>query len=398
MTTATIALSAEFAGAGIVDLTEFGASETPSVTVTRGTDSLVTYGFTAGNGSFDSVLDNWGRTFDPNFAAGPYFGDLIPGVPMFAVADWDSNQYQLITGTADGWPQEYPLNGAHQTLPLHASDDIAFLSGAQAAVVAPKERSGARINRILDAVGYIGSRDIAPGNCIISALPFGTVSALSHITDVVNAEWGSFFFTPNGTATFHSRDTLASLARVTTSQATFVQSGGLNFNDATMVSPPVVNDYTLTYSDKGDQVNAQNGTSIASPLRVRSQNQSLPIATKTQAQQYANWVVARYAFPVTTFGSITLQPSNEPGATFDLWEQVLTRELGDLITVTLDPLNANGGLSGAPITRDCWIRGITHNWQAGVWTTRFSLQDASWIATLAHFDVSDFDGPDIFGF
>lgn len=399
MTLPTLHLSADFPTAGTVDLTPFGASDSPGITVTRGTTSLVTTGFVSDAGSLDTTLDNENREFDPNNASSPFAPDVRRNIPLVVTANWDSTDYTLLTPTVDGWPQTYPLNGKHQAVQLRASDGVKLFSNAQAALSAPAEYSGARINRMITAAGFSGPTDIAHGDCIVGPLPYGTVSCWSHMTDVANAEWGNLYFTQENGITFDDRDRIFSDSRFMVSNATYVQSGGFNYSDLAQASPQVVNDCTITHNDQGDQVNAQDPTSIA--IGLSSQNLSLPIQTRTAAQQYANWVVARYKDEITTFSSVTFTPSNEPGATFDLWAELFSRELGDLVTVVLDPLeldvNLQPVLSGDVLTRDCWIRGIVWNLQSQPWSVTFYLQDASWRTGLFTWDVSEYDGADVWG-
>lgn len=382
------------------DLTPFGVGD--GIRIQRGATSLVTTGFVAEAGAAEMTLDNWGRRFDPNFSTGPYFGSLVPGVSIETVVDWNSIEYALHTGGVDDWTQSYPNNGVDQNVNIRATDAIGFFSGCQFVEERPAESSGARIQAIVDASLWSGATDIDPGVTIVSPLANGVISAWSHMTDVTMSEWGDLYIRPDGslwgTLVFRDRNRIVTETRSIVSQASYVQSGGLNFSDVTMASLPICNDFTITYNDQGAQVNAQDATSIADIWGLKSQNVSLPLGSRTQAQAYADWFVYLYKNPITTFTSVTFTPSNEPGATFDLWADLFTRELSDLVTVTLDPLDDNGDPSGDPIVRDCWIRGMQFNLQTQPWSVTFALQDASWVSTLARFDVDDFDGPKVFAF
>jgi len=385
---------------GTVDITSFARD---GLTVSRGNTQIVTNGFVADPGTLDSPLDNITRRFDPNYAAGPYGGgaDLVPRVGMAAFANWNATPYGLLVATADGWPQSFPLDGADQSVALQATDATNIFSNASLYISRPAEYSGARIQAVVDAVGWAGPTSIAHGNCIIGPLNLGSVSAWPHMEDVTKAEWGDLYIANDGTLTFRSRDQILSETRSSVSQATYVQNGtdGFAYSGITLGSPPVVNDCTITHNDTGDEVNAQDADSIAA-FGVCSASLSLPIHTRSQAQQYADWMVTRFKTPITTFASVTFTPSNEPGDTFDTWTEVLTRELCDLVTVNLDPLILDtDGItripSGDPIVRDCWIRGIQPNFSQEPYSVTFFLQDASWIAGLWKWDVSTWDGPDV---
>ncbi len=402
MTRPTPRLFVGFA-AGNQELTAYGRD---GVTISRGNSSLVTTAFVSGEGKFDTTLDNIDRTFDPNYASSPFSPDLLPNVGVGVTTDWGAGSYDMFAGSVDGWPQQYPLTGADQLVDFHALDGNRSITNAQVTLRRPSEYSGARINAILTHIGYAGATAIAHGNCIVGPLQRSTISAWSHLTDVATAEWGDLYFAKDGTLTFRSRDQILSDTRSTVSQATYVQdpADGLAFSGVTMGSPPIVNDCSIVHNDRGHEVNWNDATSISTITGgvPASLNLSLPIKSAAQARQYARWIVQRYAYPIYTFASLTFTPSNEPGATYDTWADLFTRELSDLVTVTLDPLilDVDGKtrvLSGAPITRDCWIRGLTYNLQTEPFSVQMFLQDASWRTGLFHWDVSDWDGPDVWG-
>lgn len=363
-------------------------------TIQRGTTSIVTTGFGASAGTFQTTLDNRDRRFDPNNLAGPYVQAtspvttlVVPGVAITLTAPYNAVAYPLFTGTADEFPQLYPMVGADQTVSFQATDATRLFANTQLTLDRPAERSGARVAAIVAEVGYTGPTSIAAGDTMVTALSAGQVSAWSHLSDVVNAEWGDLYFAADGTLTFRDRDHLFSDTRSLTSQATFGDGGGteLPIADATMGSPPIVNDVTVGYGGSNATVRAENTASQLMPWGRRSLNIVLPIANQSAAQQYADWIVLRYGQPITTFASIVIKPEHTPTS---LWPQALGRELGDRITVKRTP---QGG--GSRIVADCWIRGIRHDYQNRSWTTTFYLQDASWTLTLALYDVTNYDDP-----
>lgn len=62
-------------------------------------------GYEPGRATFR--LNNRARTYDPLHAAGDHFGDLKPNKRMRVRATWDGTTYDVFTGFADGWPQDY---------------------------------------------------------------------------------------------------------------------------------------------------------------------------------------------------------------------------------------------------------------------------------------------------
>ena len=52
-------------------------------------------------------MDNRDRRFDPEHTSGPYYGDLVPMVPVRITTTYSSNTYTLFYGYAQGWPTAY---------------------------------------------------------------------------------------------------------------------------------------------------------------------------------------------------------------------------------------------------------------------------------------------------
>lgn len=371
-------------------ITAYGRDQA-GFTINRGVQQIVTQGFAATAATFSGVLANQDRRFDPNYLSGPYVENatskVVPGVPLILRTTYNAITYTLFSGYVDDWPQEYPEAGKDQVVKLDATDYTAQLAAANLSITRGAEYSGARITAILDAVGYTGARSIAHGNTIVSALTRGTVSAMSHISDVTNAEWGQFYISAGGTVTFRGRDEIFSDSRSTTSQATFGDNRTTELScKSSMISAPIYNRVVLTYSDTGSQVTSNNVASQNEPWGLRSLALSLPFSTAGQAQQYADWIVLQYANPRTLFASLDIVPSRGNGKTSgidNLFPQAFGRELGDRITVKKTMT------VGPRLSSECLIVGISHTYSDHVWSsTRFTLQDASFTQNLAYYDTS----------
>jgi hypothetical protein len=362
------------------DITAFGR-DAAGWNVARGSTSGVTSGFVAPGGTYNATLDNRDRRFDPNYTSGPYNTQVKRGVPILLFATYNAITYSLFQGFADGWPQTNPNLGRDQTVGLGATDGTARMANANLDITRPVELSGARVQAVLNAIGYLGATSISPGSIFVSALTqqtnTSTVSAWSHLTDVVMAEGGELYFDDDNTLVFRDRNLIQSETRSRTSQATFGDAGAeLLYQDVKQGSPPVINAQEITWNATGSKVNAADGTSQraywglqAGPPLV------LPYANAVDAAALASWIVQRYAQEINTFVSVTIKPSRDPA---NLWPQVLGRKLGDQITVNLTPQGP-----GSRLSKTCLIRGIHHDYQSRDWTTTFYLQDASWLANIA---------------
>lgn len=390
-----LSLNVAFPGAGVIDVT--GDMRIDNWATMRGASQLITTGFVAAAGSLTTTLANRLRQYDPLNASGPYYADLMQGVPMFMQATWNAVLYDVFAGYVDDWPQVYPNAGFDNVIPFKCTDGTIRFAQAQIKNGRPPELGGARINADLaemDVGAFVTpATSIARGNAQITRRTRGSTSAQSLISDVVMAEWAEFYWDDDGTMVFRDRDTIASDPRSLTPQAIYTDTEGdpLKYADLQMTSLPIINDVTLTHNDRGAKVYAEDLVSQNPPYTwgKRSLNLTLPIVTGSQARQYARWLVRRYGYQLQKPYVLTIYPQENP----DLWfPEVLGRKLGDMVQVVRDPVP-----HGDPITENVWIRGIAHGQQGTKWTTKFWLQDASWIEGLAHYDVSVYDGPDVYG-
>lgn len=405
----SLGLVLDFPTAGPTDVGESKGRQTGWASM-RGTAQLLTNGFVAEAGYTTWTLDNQDRAFDPLRTSGPYYPDVQGGVDAQMTAAWGVGPtvYPVIQGKVDDFPQNLPNPGTKRggVVPIRIVDAIGALGTMQLYVGAggmaprPVERSGDRVNAVLDAVGWPGPRAVAAGNAIIAPLLVGQVSAWTHLQNVGMAEWGDMYVDGDGTFVFRSRDQIASDSRSITPQATYTdQVGPGNFVYASVdrTTIPTINDCTITYGNNGYQVNAQDATSIAASWGLKSKSLTLPLNNRTQAQQYANWIIDHYrgdaADPARmhSFSSVTFVPGDNGDL---LYPELLGRKLSDMVALTLDPID-----DGDPITRNVWIRGIAHAFDSDIWKkTQFWVQDASWILGLAHVDVSTVDGSDVLSF
>jgi hypothetical protein len=75
------------------------------------------------------VLSNGDRRFDPEHAAGPYFGTLLPGRKIRVKVVYSAVTYYLFTGYVMGWPQEYQ-SSVDSTVTVNCVDGSKFLEQA----------------------------------------------------------------------------------------------------------------------------------------------------------------------------------------------------------------------------------------------------------------------------
>ena len=96
-----------------------------AISVTRGkTDDL--QDFSAGQATV--TLDNRDRRFDPSYADGPYFGQLVPRCPIQIKGHADSLEQNIFAGFISGWPQSFGEYGIDATCVIECYDLTAVMS------------------------------------------------------------------------------------------------------------------------------------------------------------------------------------------------------------------------------------------------------------------------------
>ncbi len=213
------------------------------------------------------------------------------------------------------------------------------------------------------------------------------VSFGENMAQTAAAERGRWFANPDGTLTFRSRNWDITDSTATTSQATF---GEDDVPYAGIVVLPVdradvVNDVTVTLP-AGGSGRATDTESIAAYGR-RTLSVTAPLASADAATAMAADIVARKAWPKVRVSQLTLKPT--AGAT--VWTQVLTRGIGERITVQRD---ATGTLIPAtttdPIAVDVTVEQMTHSIDRNMtWTTTWQLAEAQPTAAEAGYFTLD---------
>jgi hypothetical protein len=196
-----------------------------------------------------------------------------------------------------------------------------------------------------------------------------------------DSEIGQLYIRGDGAVVFRARLSFLTDARSNTVQAVFgdspgtVQSAGTELAYSGLAraddDTTLVNDVQATRVG-GTLQEAQDASSVSQFLFPRTYPRSdLILQTDADALNWAEFVVAVGRNPEDRFESITINPMTDPT---NLWPQVLGREIGDRIQIWHRPKAAT-----SPITKDCFITGITHTADitALTWQTTWTLQDAS---------------------
>ncbi len=330
-------------------------------------------------GTATAKLSNTQRQFDPLNTAGPYYGKLKS--MRRARLKWTINAttYTRFVGYERGWPQS-------RQGPNMATVDLSLVDGFEQLAQADIGKvtllggtPGAAIGYALDAAFWPRSlRNLDTGGIAVSparlATPTEFLSALSYIQGVAAGDLGSFFISADGIATFHDR---YHRARTVTSSGTFGDSASgeaLTYTSIVVDTESVdnvINDVTSTI-DGGTPQHWSDGQSISSYF-TRSQQRQPLTDTDADALLQSKLIVTTHATPGLRVNEITIVP----GDNLALWAQVLGREIGDRVTIKINPVGLGLPAGGAAISVDCFIEAMNDNYPAGQWSSTWQLSPVS---------------------
>jgi hypothetical protein len=317
------------AGEVVVDVTD----KVRDVTVRRGRSRTLEK-FTAGLAQV--TLDNRGRDFDPTYAAGPYYGSIVPRKQVVITRD----AYPIFAGNVESWSWDYDLSG-DATADLSAVDGFASLAQAEmTAGTAPGTTPGARIGTALNYAGWPTSqRALSTGNATLDQDVIGDgVNVLQYIQRVEASEPGAFFMGRDGAATFLSR---SDLQNPTSGNVTF-GSGGVPVIEyqAASLTDEMKNSVAITWTNGsavGGTATASDATSITAYGQFDYTLDTL-LDDSLQAQRLADWLVSSYKDPKYRIDSVSVLLDS---LTTMQQGQVLDLELGDVVTVAMSLPNIN---------------------------------------------------------
>lgn len=342
------------------------------------------------------VLKNTDGRFDPLNTSGPYASGGISyvrpvrGIAVQAV--WNSVRYYLFRGGINSWTPTYPLDGNNAICTVDAMDGIGFLARTPdvAAGTVPFFTSAPTTSQVvrnwllqvptpysqfLHNIAGIGSVGIA---CIDEPTISGSI--LQGVQLAVDTEIGEFWLDGNGVCKFRTRTQIFTDSRSNTSQATFQPNTSLPFDDVTLTRD-VLGMFNSCNADNPDALvdpaQADNNAASLEYGLTRLVRSDLLHRTYENNQAWAGWVVDYQAEPELRLDNLQIVPQ---AAASGLFPHVLGRELGDRITIAFTPPGSSA------ISRDAFIRGISHQFTLSSWQTKFALQDAAKFDQFLIFD------------
>lgn len=306
-------------------------------------------------GSFTVELENRDRRFEPGYQGSPYWPNVTPGREIRVRATWLGTVYDLARGRIEAWPVRWGV-GADVIVSVTAVDGFELLARNDVvSVEAPKEWTGQRIARLLDAAGWPADRRALDlGLSYVQPQTLEGVNVLEKVLAVADTELGFVFVDGAGRVRFLDRSVRSAVA-----SATFTLG-----DDEDEISELPYDDAPLEYGldkvftevpvtrDGGFQQRAVS----ADALLEQQGRRVMPARTglwtaDVVALAVAEYLLERHEEPRIRFTSAVLDPVPHPS----LWPAVLGGQIGDVVRVNRRPA---GG--GSATVQDCLIEGIAH--------------------------------------
>jgi hypothetical protein len=305
--------------------------------------------------------------WNPANTAGPYYGNLVPLRKIRIFADYDGIRYYLFSGFITSYDTQFAI-GADEVsrVILNCVDGFRLFNNAAITTVSgtsPGQLSGARIENLLDVIDWPNSqRAIDAGDSSMQADPGTSRTVLEALQTVEDSEFGGFFMSAEGDATFYSRNTVSLNADST--PVLFSDDGteigyaqiDLAFDDTLIVNNVSVQRLNGTSQIVSDQ------TSIDSYFIHSGARTGILVQTDQESLDQASLILASRKDATLRIDSMTLNLVDD-GQT--------ARNIAGLELEIFDLVNVTKSMPGSTsITRELFVQGVQHDITRTTFTTK----------------------------
>jgi hypothetical protein len=305
--------------------------------------------------------------WNPANTAGPYYGNLVPLRKIRIFADYDGIRYYLFSGFITSYDTQFAI-GADEVsrVILNCVDGFRLFNNAAITTVAGTsagQLSGARIENLLDVIDWpLSQRAIDDGNSSLQADPATERTVLEALQTVEDSEFGGFFMSAEGDATFYSRNTVSLNADST--PVLFSDDGteigyaqiDLAFDDTLIVNNVSVQRLNGTSQIVSDQ------TSIDSYFIHSGARTGILVQTDQESLDQASLILASRKDATLRIDSMTLNLVDD-GQT--------ARNIAGLELEIFDLVNVTKTMPGSTsITRELFVQGVQHDITRTTFTTK----------------------------
>jgi hypothetical protein len=333
--------------------------------------------------------------FNPANTASIYYPNVIPNRKLIVSATDTTTgiSYNLFSGYIVSYDYvQANLVGEVSYCTLNCTDGFRVLNMANVSTVAGTsagQLSGARVNALLDAVGWPSSmRDVDSGQQTLLNDPGTTRQALAALQTVELSEYGAFYMDTAGNATFQDRALTSS--SIGSTPTVFADDGsGIDYAQAKWVlnDALIYNDASITATGLATQT-ASDATSIATYFTHSYKQTDLLMDSTTAAKDYALAYVASRKDTSIRCDAITLKDLNSDGYTAGV-AAALDLDYFDTITVKSTQPAATGT---STLNKTLQIFGVSHAITVETWRTTFTTLEPiidSFILNSALYGILD---------
>jgi hypothetical protein len=277
------------------------------------------------------VFDNNDRTFDPEYAASPYFGQIIPkrAIRIFSAG------LPVFQGVIDDWNLSYSPSGDSEASAAASDAFTLFNTQTLPAGTATAQKAGERVNAILDLPDVDWStqdREIDTGLTTLGADVFAEdTNVLEYLRTVARSEPGNLFISRDGKVVFTDRNTAAVSGGVTLAD----DGTGIPYQGMKVVygSELLYNEIVIG-SDLAGTVVAQDTASIADYGVLNLTQTGLLMSDPTYVQNLAIYYASKYSQPEYRFESVDIVIDELSDAQ---QQAILGLEISDFVTIKFTP-------------------------------------------------------------
>lgn len=305
--------------------------------------------------------------WNPANTEGPYYGNLIPLRKIRIFADYDGIRYYLFSGFITSYDTQFAI-GADEVsrVILNCVDGFRLFNNAAITTVAGTsagQLSGARIENLLDVIAWPNSqRLIDSGDSTMQADPGTSRTVLEALQTIEDSEFGGFFMSGEGDATFYSRNTVSlnadSTPVVFSDDGTAIEYAQIDlaFDDTLIVNNVSVQRLNGTNQIVSDQTSIDNYF-IHSGART-----GILVQTDEESLDQASLILASRKDATLRIDSMTLNLVDD-GKT--------ARNIAGLELEIFDLVNITKAMPGSTsITRELFVQGMQHDITRTTFTTK----------------------------
>lgn len=279
-----------------------------------------------GAGQATVSFTNNDRSFDPTFAASPFFGQIEPRRQLRITVD----SVIVFEGTVDDWNIEYETGGTSVAV-CQAFDGFANLANLDTEALTLTEGfTNQQLNEALDNILWPADRrDIALGNALLSgqAVADGT-NILGLMQRMADSEPGDLFVSKSGSIKFVDRNTSFRVGGVVLSD-----SSGIGYQDIRVVFGSELLYNSVMSRNLTTEAISTSPSSI-SLFGKRDIIRDTFLENTSDLAILSDFLVSKYDTPEYRFDALSV---NLGTVTSQQRADLIALELGDVIEVQFTP-------------------------------------------------------------